>query len=177
MFPCGTMDEVRSHVRLDLPHLTVRPTQRLFPSLSNPILERPLRRVRREARARKRHRHWSGGIASKRLTQTGQLEKRTSLLPSSINGLVSRKAVASAPSKSIVWNLASSFDEAFAAPTIGCCRRQGSQYHFALKKFLRRGEPMSNPQYIYAKNRKCAFVTYDLASSRGGRGGSMHFSR
>ena len=39
------MDEVRSHVRLDLPHLTVRPTQRLFPSFSNPILEGPLRRV------------------------------------------------------------------------------------------------------------------------------------
>src|SRR5262245_53263245 len=28
-------------------HLTVRPTQRLFPPFSNPILEGPLRRVRR----------------------------------------------------------------------------------------------------------------------------------
>ena len=30
MSPRGTMDEVRSYVRLDLPFVTARPTKRLF---------------------------------------------------------------------------------------------------------------------------------------------------
>ena len=60
--PRGTMDEVRSYVRLDLP-----PNQRqgrlkdcsaLF---SNPMMEGPWCRFRREARARERHRHYTGG--------------------------------------------------------------------------------------------------------------------
>ena len=42
------------------------------------MMEGPWCRFRREARARERHRHCSGGQSEKRLTQTGRLEKQTS---------------------------------------------------------------------------------------------------
>src|SRR5271169_7126395 len=60
--PRGTMDEVSSYVRLDL--LSLRRQGRpkdCSTSSSNPILEGPWRRFRREARARERHRHRSDG--------------------------------------------------------------------------------------------------------------------
>src|SRR5208282_4113564 len=59
--PRGTMDEVSSYVRLDLPSLRQqgRPKD-CSTSFSNPIMEGPWRRFRREARARERHRHCSG---------------------------------------------------------------------------------------------------------------------
>ena len=60
--PRGTMDEVSSYVRLDL--LSARRQGRpkdCSASFSNPILEGPWCRFRREARARARHRHCSGG--------------------------------------------------------------------------------------------------------------------
>src|SRR5512139_110875 len=52
------MDEVRSHVRLDLPpnRRQGRPKD-CSASFSNPMLEGPKCRFRREARARERHRH------------------------------------------------------------------------------------------------------------------------
>ena len=55
--PRGTMDEVSSHVRLDLPSLRRqgRPID-CSTSSSNTLMEGPLRRVRREARAHERHR-------------------------------------------------------------------------------------------------------------------------
>jgi hypothetical protein len=56
------MDEVSSYVRLNLPSLTARPLNRLFPSSSNPIMEGPWCRVRREARARERHTARGQGI-------------------------------------------------------------------------------------------------------------------
>lgn len=54
------MDEVRSYVRLDLPfsQRQGRPLD-CSTSSSNPILEGPWCRFRREARTRKRHRHRS----------------------------------------------------------------------------------------------------------------------
>ena len=60
--PRGTMDEVSSFVRLDLPSLW-RQGRHLdcSASSSNPIMEGPWCRFRREARARERHRHRSGG--------------------------------------------------------------------------------------------------------------------
>src|SRR5664279_4440671 len=60
--PGGTMDEVSSYVRLDLPSLRRqgRPKD-CSASSSNPIMEGPWCRFRREARARERHRHCSGG--------------------------------------------------------------------------------------------------------------------
>ena len=60
--PRGTMDEVRSCVRLDLP-FNLRQGRLIdcSASSSNPMMERPWCRFRREARARERHRHCSGG--------------------------------------------------------------------------------------------------------------------
>ena len=49
------MDEVRSYVRLDLPFVQGRLTDGSASS-SNPMMERPWCRFRREARARGRHR-------------------------------------------------------------------------------------------------------------------------
>src|SRR6476620_10001201 len=60
--PRGTMDEVSSYVRLDL--LSARQQGRpkdCSTSSSNPMMEGPWCRFRREARARKRHRHCGGG--------------------------------------------------------------------------------------------------------------------
>ena len=60
--PCGTMVEASSHVRLDL--LSVRRQGRgkdCSASSSNPMMEGPWCRFRREARARERHRHCAGG--------------------------------------------------------------------------------------------------------------------
>src|ERR1700704_408648 len=77
--PCGTMDEVSSYVRLDL--LSVRRQARpkdCSASSSNPILEGPWCRFRREARACERHRHRGSGQSEKRLTSNGRLEKRAS---------------------------------------------------------------------------------------------------
>jgi hypothetical protein len=56
--PRGTMDEVRSYVRLDLPsdHRQDRPKD-WSTSFSNPIMEGPWCRFRREARACERPRH------------------------------------------------------------------------------------------------------------------------
>jgi hypothetical protein len=72
------MDEVRSYVRLDLPFTQWQGRPLDWPtSFSNPMMERPWCRFRREARARERHRHCSGGQSEKRLTLTGRLEKRT----------------------------------------------------------------------------------------------------
>jgi hypothetical protein len=57
-FARGTMDEVSSHVRLDLPfRLTARPLDRFAPPHPRIIMEGPWCRFRREARARERHRH------------------------------------------------------------------------------------------------------------------------
>src|SRR5712671_7848613 len=56
--PRGTMDEVSSYVRLDL--LSARRQGRpkdCSTSSSNPMMEGPWCRFRREARARERHRH------------------------------------------------------------------------------------------------------------------------
>src|SRR6516162_7593376 len=51
--PRGTMDEVSSHARLNLPFkLTTRPRQRLFYLSSYPMMEGLWGRFRREARAR-----------------------------------------------------------------------------------------------------------------------------
>ena len=60
--PHGTMDEVRSYVRLDLPSVCRqgRPID-CSTSSSNPMLEGPWCRFRREARARERYQHCSGG--------------------------------------------------------------------------------------------------------------------
>ena len=60
--PRGTMDEVSSYVRLDLlsARRQGRPKDCSAPS-SNPMMEGPWCRFRREARARERHRHCSGG--------------------------------------------------------------------------------------------------------------------
>src|SRR5258708_708086 len=60
--PRGTMDEVSSYVRLDL--LSARRQGRpkdCSTSSSNPMMEGPWCRFRREARARERHRHCGGG--------------------------------------------------------------------------------------------------------------------
>src|SRR5450830_1548709 len=58
--PRGTMDEVSSHVRLDLPLVKRQGRARdCSASSSNPIMEGPWCRFRREARARERHRHCS----------------------------------------------------------------------------------------------------------------------
>src|SRR5208282_4384636 len=56
--PRGTMDEVSSHVRLDLPFVCRqgRGTD-CSTSSSNPMMEGPWCRFRREARARERHQH------------------------------------------------------------------------------------------------------------------------
>ena len=60
--PRGTMDEVSSHVRLDLPSNRRQGRGKdCSTSSSNPIMEGPWCRFRREARARERHRHRSGG--------------------------------------------------------------------------------------------------------------------
>ena len=60
--PRGTMDEVSSYVRLDLPFtLTARPTLRLFHLVFESHDGRAWCRFRREARARERHRHCGGG--------------------------------------------------------------------------------------------------------------------
>ena len=59
--PCGTMDEASSYVRLDL--LSARRQGRpkdCSASSSNPMMEGPWCRFRREARARERHRHCAG---------------------------------------------------------------------------------------------------------------------
>ena len=60
--PRGTMDEVSSYVRLDLlsARRQGRPKDRST-SFSNSMMEGPWCRFRREARARERHRHCSGG--------------------------------------------------------------------------------------------------------------------
>src|SRR3974390_973374 len=73
------MDEVSSYVRLNLPFVSLRQgrPKDCSTSSSNPMMEGPWCRVRREARARERHRHCSSGKASKRLTPAGRLEKRT----------------------------------------------------------------------------------------------------
>jgi len=56
------MDEVSSLVRLDLPSLRWQGRRiDCSASFSNPMMERPSRRFRREARARERYRHRSGG--------------------------------------------------------------------------------------------------------------------
>ena len=56
--PRGTMDEVSSHVRLDLPFIQRQGRLKdcSTPS-SDPMMEGPWCRFRREARARERHRH------------------------------------------------------------------------------------------------------------------------
>ena len=56
--PRGTMDEVRSYVRLDLPsdRRQGRPID-CSASFSNPMMEGPWCRFRREARAREQHQH------------------------------------------------------------------------------------------------------------------------
>ena len=56
------MDEVRSYVRLDLPsdRRQGRPID-CSASFSNPMMEGPWCRFRREARARERRRHCTGG--------------------------------------------------------------------------------------------------------------------
>jgi len=56
------MDEVSSYVRLNLLSLwrQGRPKD-CSASSSNPMMEGPQCRVRREARARERHRHCTGG--------------------------------------------------------------------------------------------------------------------
>ena len=56
------MDEVNSYVRLDLPSARRqgRPKD-CSTSSSNPMMEGPWCRFRREARARERHRHRTGG--------------------------------------------------------------------------------------------------------------------
>jgi hypothetical protein len=60
--PRGTMDEVSSYVRLNLPSLLRQGRCEDCSTLSsNPMLEGPLCRVRREARARERHQHCSSG--------------------------------------------------------------------------------------------------------------------
>src|SRR5262245_59721 len=61
--PRGTMDEVSPYVRLDLP-ISQRQgrCKDCSTSSSNPMMEGPWCRVRREARARERHRHWSWWI-------------------------------------------------------------------------------------------------------------------
>src|SRR3974390_117656 len=73
------MDEVSSYVRLNLPFVSLRQgrPKDCSTSSSNPMMEGPWCRVRREARARERHRHCSSGKASKRLTPAGRLEKST----------------------------------------------------------------------------------------------------
>jgi hypothetical protein len=78
--PRGTMDEVSSYVRLNLPsHCRQGRPKDCSASSSNPMMEGPWCRVRREARARERHRHWSGVVDSlKALDPDGRLEKRTS---------------------------------------------------------------------------------------------------
>jgi hypothetical protein len=60
--PRGTMDEVRSYVRLDLPsdRRQGRPID-CSASFSNPMMEGPWCRFRREARACERRRHCTGG--------------------------------------------------------------------------------------------------------------------
>src|SRR5271163_1929867 len=60
--PHGTMDEVRSYVRLDLPVSVCRQDRPkdCSTSFSNPMLEGPWCRFRREARARERRRHCHG---------------------------------------------------------------------------------------------------------------------
>jgi len=56
------MDEVSSHFRLNLPsHWRQGRPKDCSTLSSNPMMEGPWCRVRREARARERHRHWSGG--------------------------------------------------------------------------------------------------------------------
>src|SRR5262249_7527522 len=64
--PRGTMDEVSSYVRLNLP-LPRRQgrAKDCSTSSSNPMMEGPWCRVRREARAGERHRRWSWWIALK----------------------------------------------------------------------------------------------------------------
>jgi len=63
------MDEVSSYVRLNLPFVSLRQgrPKDCSTSSSNPMMEGPWCRVRREARARERHRHCSSGKAWKRL--------------------------------------------------------------------------------------------------------------
>src|SRR6516225_4798570 len=76
--PRGTMDEVSSYVRLNLP-LPRRQgrAKDCSTSSSNPMMEGPWCRVRREARARERHRHRSVD-SLKVLDPDGRLEKRRS---------------------------------------------------------------------------------------------------
>jgi len=65
------MDEVSSHVRLDLPFVCRqgRPKD-CSTSSSNPMMEGPWCRFRREARAREWHRHCSGGQSESAWPQT-----------------------------------------------------------------------------------------------------------
>src|SRR3954468_894246 len=73
--PRGTMDEASSLKCLDLPSIW---RQGRFPdcsaSSSNPMMERPWCRFRREARARERQRHYDVD-SLKCLTLSGRLEK------------------------------------------------------------------------------------------------------
>jgi len=58
------MDEVSSHVRLDLPSVWRQGRPKDWAtSSSNPMMEGPWCRFRREARARERHRHCTGGLS------------------------------------------------------------------------------------------------------------------
>src|SRR6202453_480247 len=77
--PHGTMDEVSSYVRLDLPVSVCRQgrPKDCSTSSSNPMLEGPKCRFRREARARERYQTLPWWIVSKCLTPNGRLEKRT----------------------------------------------------------------------------------------------------
>ena len=59
--PRGTMDEVSSHSACTCRRLTVRPRKRLFRLVFESHDGTALCRFRREARARERHRHRSGG--------------------------------------------------------------------------------------------------------------------
>jgi hypothetical protein len=59
--PRGTMDEVSSYVRLNLPFVWQGRPKDCSTSSSNPMMEGPWCRVRREARARERRRNCSGG--------------------------------------------------------------------------------------------------------------------
>src|SRR6516225_6253747 len=78
--PHGTMDEVSSHVRLDLP-FTARPPQRLFHLvLGSPMMEGPGADSEEKREPVSDINTVGEWIARKRLTLNGRLEKRTSRL-------------------------------------------------------------------------------------------------
>ena len=78
--PRGTMDEVSSHVRLDLPTIAARPPQRSFESHDGRALV-PIPKRSASPRAT----FVVDGL--KRLTLTGRLEKRTSFGTAAMSAL------------------------------------------------------------------------------------------